>query len=334
MRSSWRRAGSGWRPRFTERVRDVSAQHDLLDRETDRTHLHGVERLDGTQDLRAPAHVDRFDHWWDDVFAERRLEDRVHRVGQTFARHDAGLVRQAAERLGDPAVGEGEHEQRQCDGTDGGEQVVALPSLAPFRASRPGSRRCRPRRPAHCASRAAGAPGVESSIGRSVAERVVGRVVDRDDIRRGRDGRAPPARGLVRADREVADATLVGVVDRRACRFRPRPGPSTRPRRALRTTRLRSRPAGSTSRELDTGPQVGVVDRDRHCSFARAPRRAARCSSRREHSPVRPGRGRASARGSPQWHAGRRCHPRSPRWRGDRRQPLAGRPRSAPCGSR
>jgi len=36
------------------------------------------------------------------------------------------LVGQAAERLGDPAVGECEHEQRQGDGTDGGEQIVAL----------------------------------------------------------------------------------------------------------------------------------------------------------------------------------------------------------------
>ncbi len=73
-----------------------------------------------------PRHSDGLDFGRHDVFTGRRLEDRVHRVRQTLAGHDAGLVGETAQRPGDPAVGQDEHQQRERDCTERHQQVVAL----------------------------------------------------------------------------------------------------------------------------------------------------------------------------------------------------------------
>ena len=87
--------------------------------------------------------------------------------------------------------------------------------------------------------------------------------------------------------------------------------------------------------ELDTGPQVGVVDRDRHL-LVRVEQLAEQRGVVAEEGTRRFGlvERRRLREACPRCRAGRRCRPRSPRWRGGRRQPLAGRPRSAPRGSR
>ena len=154
MRSSWRESRF-WlrRPRFTNESAMLRRSTTCSTARPIALSCTVLSASTAPATSAPPRTWHRFDLWRHDVLAERRLEDLVHRVRQTLARHDAASSARRLQRPGDPAVGQGEHEQRQRDGADRGEQVVAL--LRRRVVAQPvgaGRRRSRPPPPARCAS--------------------------------------------------------------------------------------------------------------------------------------------------------------------------------------